>query len=280
VERRLKDGTRLSAVLGPVAPGGALCVLRKSHPSAITVEDLVRRGTVSRAMATFLQHALAGRANILLVGSRDAALEVALNALSTACDDSTLLAVEDMDELIASSPRTRRLSVSGLGDEISQLLRLALRIGDSRLLVDLGTGESMAAVLEAITDGADGVFGTLRAPSLPSALTRLSSAVASCRPGMNMDAAREWLSSCFDVVLEVRRLRDGRYRVLRLCELGTAEQGFSRQDIFSFVVERTAAGGAIEGTFSASGIIPRFVEQLNARGYSVDTSLFTRPPSR
>jgi pilus assembly protein CpaF len=280
VERRLKDGTRLSAVLGPVALGGTLCVLRKSHSSALTVEDLVRRGTVSRGMATFLQHALAARANILLVGSRDAGLEVTVNALSTACDDSTLLAMEDLDELVRDSPRTRRLDVSGLGEEIGQLLRLALRVGDSRLVVDLATGERAAAVLEAIIDGADGVLGSLRAPSLPSALTRLASSVASCRPGMNSDAAREWLASSFDLVLEVRRLRDGRYRVLRLCELVTPEQGLSTQDIFTFVVERTAAGGAIEGTFTASGVVPRFVEQLNARGYSVDTSVFTRPPSR
>jgi pilus assembly protein CpaF len=279
LERRLPDGTRLSAVLGSAAPEGAFAVLSKNRPPITTLDDLVRRGTLSRIMATFLQQAVMGRANLLLVGARDAGISALVNALSAACDDPTLLAVEDAEELLASSPRTRRLRM-GDSDRAFETLRVALRASDARPVVELARGEVIAATLEAVGAGAEGMVGTLRAPALPAAMMRLAAAVAAARPGIDLRAAREWLCGSFDLAVEVRALADGRHRILRIAELSPGDQGIALQDVFTFVVERTAAGGAIEGSFNASGVVPRLVEQLIARGHAIETSLFTRPPSR
>ncbi|MCE7892428.1 MAG: hypothetical protein DYH12_22445, partial [Sorangiineae bacterium PRO1] len=94
-------------------------------------------------------------------------------------------------------------------------------------------------------------------------------------------AAREWVASTFDVVVEVGRLRDSRLRVLRVAELaGVSAEEIKLSDIFSFTVERTAAGGAVEGTFNASGSVPKVADEISGRGFQLESSLFTRPPSR
>jgi pilus assembly protein CpaF len=101
------------------------------------------------------------------------------------------------------------------------------------------------------------------------------------RSGVTVEQARDWIASSFDLALEVARLRDGRSRVLRVAELAKLDDPeVPGQDIFTFLVERTAAGGAIEGAFLPSGILPKVVDELAMRGMSIDTSLFTRPPSR
>jgi pilus assembly protein CpaF len=101
------------------------------------------------------------------------------------------------------------------------------------------------------------------------------------RPGLSPDAAREWLASSFDLGIEVARLRDGRLRVLRLTELaGVADGAVTLRDVFQFNVERAAAGGAVEGSFSSTGSIPRFVEELRLRGITIEASVFERASVR
>jgi pilus assembly protein CpaF len=98
---------------------------------------------------------------------------------------------------------------------------------------------------------------------------------------LTSELARQWIASTFDVFLEVGTLRDGRHRVLRVAEPVAADpSGIQTRDIFTLVVERTATGGLVEGTFQASGSQPRVVDEMTARGISVDSGLFSRPPSR
>ena len=132
-----------------------------------------------------------------------------------------------------------------------------------------------------VASGADGVLALRHATSIKRALMRLAAEIASARPGLGIRAARELLAGAYDVVVEVARLRDDRVRVLRIVELtGSAADEIELQDIFTFVPDRTAAGGAVEGTFSPSGNVPQVVESMRARGENLDSSLFSRPPSR
>ena len=100
-------------------------------------------------------------------------------------------------------------------------------------------------------------------------------------PGLGVEGAREWVAGAFEVVLEVARLRDERHRVLRVAEIvGVSAGEIVCQDIFNFVMDRTAAGGAIEGTFIPSGTVPQVVDAMRARGAALESAIFSRPPSR
>ncbi len=280
VERRLPNGVKAHAVMGSAALSGTVLMLQKPRRVALSIDDLVRSGTISRAMATFLSHCVSARANILVVGPRDAGTSSVVSALSAA-GEGHLVAVQDLDDVVAHDPAATRISLGESGEESRRLVRLAARMPASRLVIELRDSDVTSATVEAIGEGADGVVAALRAPSLRRALARLPGDVAVARPGMSTTAARESIAASFDLAIEVSRLRDGRHRVLRIAELdGVEGDEINVRDIFVFVVERTAAGGAVEGTFSPSGVVPRIVEELGARGVPLETSLFTRPPSR
>ena len=136
-------------------------------------------------------------------------------------------------------------------------------------------------MVEAIADGVDGMIAARHAPGLRRGLTRLPGVIAAHRPQMRIAAARELVANAFEIVVEVARLRDDRHRVLRIAEImGPTNEDIQTQDIFTFVMDRTAAGGAIEGVFTASGIVPQVVEAWRARGSTVESAIFSRPPSR
>jgi len=150
-----------------------------------------------------------------------------------------------------------------------------------RFAARLTTPEVTAAVTEMVASGVDGVLALRHATSIKRALMRLAAEIAAARPGLGIRATRELLAGAYDVVVEVARLRDDRVRVLRVVELtGVSADEIESQDIFTFVPDRTAAGGAVEGTFSPSGNVPQVVESMRARGENLDSSLFSRPPSR
>jgi pilus assembly protein CpaF len=150
-----------------------------------------------------------------------------------------------------------------------------------RFAARLTTPEVTAAVTEMVASGVDGVLALRYASSTKRALMRLGAEIAAARPGLGIHATRELLAGAYDVVIEVARLRDDRVRVLRVAELsGVTGDEIETQDIFTFLPDRTAAGGAVEGTFTASGTVPQVVEAMRARGENLDSSLFSRPPSR
>jgi pilus assembly protein CpaF len=149
------------------------------------------------------------------------------------------------------------------------------------LVVEINSAAVASAVADAVSDGSLGLVATVHAPSARRAMARLSGDVAAAHGGGITAAAREWIASTFDVVVEVGRLRDTRLRVLRVCEVGSAgDDEVKLHEIFAFAAERTAAGGAVEGSFNPSGHMPKIAEELATRGFSLDSSLFTRPPSR
>jgi pilus assembly protein CpaF len=131
-----------------------------------------------------------------------------------------------------------------------------------------------------MSGGAEGILAASGAPTLRQALARLTADLASARPGLVPEVAREWLASSFDLTIEVARLRDGRHRVVRVAELTAEGSIIGTKDIFTFSIERTAAGGAVEGSFHSTGTVPAFVNELAGRGTAVDMSIFRRASSR
>lgn len=281
ISRQLPDGTRVSIVLGEVSPEGAVVLLKRRRPPLRSVEELVRHGVISRSIASFLHQCLQGRANILVVGADDEGIASVVNGLCSICDDPSLYVVADGETFGLPRERTTLFATAELGFDGSSLFRALRRGGAGRLIVDLSDTDTALALLSAAVEGVDGIVGAVRAPSLRRALSRLPAVLVSKNPGLSAGAAREWVRTSFDIGVEVCRLADGRYRVLRVAELsGTTAEEIWLQDIFTFSVERTAAEGAVEGSFNASGIVPKIAAELASRGLEIDQAVFSRPPSR
>ncbi|WP_437878721.1 ATPase, T2SS/T4P/T4SS family [Sorangium sp. So ce513] len=271
VERILPHGRRLFAVLPPAAT--ATLVIRKPQRPDVTLDDLVRNGTISRAMAGLLSQCVLGRGNLLVTGTRDAGTSWLLGALAAAAQpDDRFVVLQDEDELVLDQPNTLSIALGSTAAERTRAVQAAARIRPERLVVSSFSGHVAAEVVDAIGGGMDGVLAAARAPTLRQAVTRLPADIAATRPGIAPETAREWLASSFDLAIEIALLRDGRHRVLRIAELGIEGGQIAIRDVFTFVVERTAAGGALEGTFHPSGLVPDIVEDLQSRGLTVDTS--------
>jgi pilus assembly protein CpaF len=277
VERRLPRGQRMFAVLPRSADRGHVVVIKKPQRADLTLEDLVRSGTISRAMAGLFAQCVAARANILVTGAVGAGTTTLLGALAAAgSTEDRVVVLEEDDELIFNQPHTISLLLGETSEERARAVHAAARIQPDRLVVGAFAGPVAAELVDAMGDGVDGVLAGARAPTLRQAVLRLTADIAATKPGVSTDVAREWLSSVFDLAIEVARLRDGRHRVLRVAELGIEGGRVVMRDIFTFNVERTAAGGAIEGTFTPSGVVPAVLEDLAARGVPVDPSIFRR----
>jgi pilus assembly protein CpaF len=276
-EFRLSSGARVSIDPGHNGKPAAL-LIRRVEKLALTLDELVRRGVISRAMATFFRHCLTGRVNVLVVGAHDGSAEQLLAALVGSQSDARPVWVGD------GVAGQADVSVDfGLSSSVEARRALGVKAGmpGLRFAARLGTPEVTAAVTEMVASGVDGVLALRHASSIKRALMRVAAEIAAARPGLGIRAARELLAGAYDVVVEVARLRDDRVRVLRVVELtGVAADEIELQDIFTFLPDRTAAGGAVEGTFTASGNVPHVVEAMRARGEALDSSLFSRPPSR
>jgi len=279
VERRLPDGLSLRAVVGPAAPSGTLLALRRARRSTLTLEELVRRGAISRAMATLLQQAVAARVNVLVVGPRDGGTQALLGALALAAVDGAPVWVSESGTPPFSAMAS--LDPSQPLERLRKAVDVASRLPGARIVADLSTPALASAVVDCIAEGADGVVASRAAPTLERGLARLAAELVVVSPLLTGVATRDLVASAFELAIEVVQLRDGRYRVLRIAEIvGVSGDTIQANDIFTFVVDRTVAGGALEGTFTPSGNVPRLAETLKARGTPLETALFTRPPSR
>jgi pilus assembly protein CpaF len=275
-EFRVTSGARVSVDASTSRPAALL--IRRPERLALTLDELVRRGVISRAIATFFRHCLTGRVNVLVLGGHDGSAEQLLSALVGSQADARSVWIGDG---VAGGSEVAVDFGLGTLAEARRALAVKAGIPGLRFAARLTTPEVTAAVTEMVASGVDGVLALRHATSVKRGLMRLAAEIAAARPGLGIRATRELLAGAYDVVVEVARLRDDRVRVLRIVELtGVAGDEIELQDIFTFLPDRTAAGGAVEGTFVPSGTVPQVVESMRARGENLDSSLFSRPPSR
>lgn len=278
VDRRLEQGARLFGVLPPASGDGHMLVVRKPQRALSTLDDLVKSGTIARQMATLLAQAVQGRANILVTGSVGAGATTLLGALAGAgsLEDRVVVLQED-DELVLSQPHTVSMLIGDTAEEGARAVHAAIRVRPDRLVIGAFAGHVVAEIVDAVGDGVDGVLVAARAPTLRHLVARLPAEIAATKKLATPDTAREWLAGSFDLVLEVARLRDGRNRVMRVAEFALTESNpLELRDIFTFTVERTAAGGTVEGSFHPTGVVPRIAEDLVSRGVPLDLAMFKR----
>jgi pilus assembly protein CpaF len=275
---RLPSGAHLTAIVPPVAANGTVVVIRKRRRADLGLEDLIRSGTLSRGMATFLQLCLTAKANVLIAGPLGAGTTTLMGALASATPlDERAFAIQEIDELVLPHPYGASFMVPDTGDAGARVVRMATSLRPDRLLVGVMAGDIVGQVVESIGSGVDGVIAAVRGPTLRQALARLTPALVASRPGLDPASARSWIASSFDVAVEVARLKGGRHRVLRICELGADATEIKTRDIFEFTLDQANAERG-EGIFQACGVTPAVVQELKAHGHRVDEAIFRRPP--
>ncbi|MCC6214466.1 MAG: Flp pilus assembly complex ATPase component TadA [Polyangiaceae bacterium] len=281
VERRLLAGGELWAAIGAAAPNGPVLVVRKSRRVQRSLDELVRQGTVSRAMATFLGQAIVGRASVLVVGRRDSGASAVVSALVHAAPaEDPWVVVEPLQEVVPPGRGEVRLALSRDPATAVATMRGASHARAARLLVEPTWPALVAGVVDALGEGTSGIVARVPAPDARHAVARLIADLMAARPTMSVTAARETIATSFDLVLEVVLQGDGRSRVTRLAEVaGTRGDEIALTDVFVFTPDRVAGGGAVDGSFHAVAT-PRFADDLAARGVAVDRAAFARTPSR
>jgi pilus assembly protein CpaF len=165
------------------------------------------------------------------------------------------------------------------GKDDSRAIRGVSRLSPDHVFVPTPHSDWIGPIVDAINEGTAGVVLGATASTLRQALSRMGTTLAMRSPGVEPQTAHQWIGAAFDLGIEVTRLRDGRLKVARISEIRADAHGLRLHDIFTFAYHRTAAGGSIEGSFYATGTVPRVVEDLAAHGNPLDTSMFRRHPS-
>ncbi|MBT8390052.1 MAG: CpaF family protein [Altererythrobacter sp.] len=282
VDARLKDGSRVNAIIAPLALDGSLLSIRKFAKIPISMDKLVALGSVPEAMAEVLQAIVASRRNVLISGGTGSGKTTMLNALSSYIDErERIVTIEDSAELQLQQSHVARLetrppNIEGRG-EVGQrdLVKNALRMRPDRIIVgEVRAGEAFD-MLQAMNTGHDGSMTTVHANSSRDSLSRIEQMIGMSGIDMPQRAARNQIASAVNVVLQVSRLSDGRRRVTSLSEItGMEGETITMQEIFRFKKEGIDENNMVIGHFEATGIRPKFLLDAEAHGIKLPAELF------
>ncbi len=282
VDARLPDGSRVNAVIPPVAIDGPSITIRKFAKDKLTVEQLIEFGSLTRDMAEFLRACVVGRLNIVISGGTGSGKTTLLNVLSGFIpSDERIVTIEDAAELQLHQDHVVRLetkppNVDGRGAvTIRDLVRNSLRMRPDRIIVGEVRGGEALDMLQAMNTGHDGSLTTAHANSPRDALSRLETMALMAGLDMPLKVIREQIASAVDVIVQQSRLRDGSRRVTYITEVAGMEgDTVVMTDIFKF--EQTAIGedGKVIGELKPTGIRPLFSERLQAAGFKLTPQMF------
>jgi pilus assembly protein CpaF len=282
VDARLADGSRVNAVVPPLALDGSLLSIRKFAKVPISMGRLVEIGSVPAQVAEVLRTIVGARLNVLISGGTGSGKTTMLNAMSAFIDGrERIVTIEDSAELQLQQEHVARLetrpsNIEGKG-EIAQrdLVKNALRMRPDRIIVgEVRSGEAFD-MLQAMNTGHDGSMTTVHANTARDSLSRIEQMVGMSGIDIPMRSIRAQISSAIHIVVQVARLSDGRRRLISLSELtGMESDVITMQEIFRFRQTGIGADGSVQGKFEATGIRPRFLEQAMSHGMSLSAELF------
>jgi pilus assembly protein CpaF len=286
VDARLADGSRVNAIIPPLALDGPLVSIRKFSRSRISIDRLIEFGSISQDMARLLKGVVEARRNVLISGGTGSGKTTLLNALSGFIDPGErIITIEDSAELQLQQPHIGRLetrppNLEGSG-EITQrdLLKNALRMRPDRIIVgEVRSGEAFD-MLQAMNTGHDGSMTTVHANTARDALRRVEQMIGMAGLEISPRSVRQQIASAIEIVIQVERMDDGRRRIVSISEVvGMEEDVITMQDIFRFRRKGRGEGGEVLGDFEATGVRPKMAEILRARGIELDPRMFA--PSR
>jgi pilus assembly protein CpaF len=282
VDARLPDGSRVNAIIPPLALDGPSLSIRKFAKDPIKVQDLIRFGSITPEVAQVLEAMVRGRLNILISGGTGTGKTTFLNVLSSFIpNDERIITIEDSAELQMQQEHIVRLetrppNLEGAG-EVTQrdLVRNALRMRPERIILgEVRSGEALD-MLQAMNTGHDGSLATIHANSSRDALTRLETMVSMAGLQIPDKAIRHQIASAINVVLQLARLSDGSRKMMNLHELiGMEGEMITMQEIFSFEMMGLTEEKKVRGRFVTTGIRPKFMKRLEAMGVELPSELF------
>ncbi len=282
VDARLKDGSRVNAIIPPLALRGPCMTIRKFSKHKLTTDDLLVYGTINPAMVTFLRTAVEQRKNIVVSGGTGSGKTTLLNILSNFIpEEERVVTVEDAAELRLVQPHVvsleaRPANMEGKGlVSIRDLVRNCLRMRPDRIVVGECRGGEALDMLQAMNTGHDGSLTTGHANTPRDMLRRLEVMVLMAGMDLPVQAIREQIASAVDIVVQQTRFGDGSRRITSVSEITGMEQStILLNEIFCFRQHGFDEQGRVLGSFQATGRVPEFYEELRERGISVDMSIF------
>ncbi len=283
VDARLDDGSRVNAVIPPLSLDGSLVTIRKFASKKLTDEDLIKFGSLNRPMAQFLKEAVRSRQNILVSGGTGSGKTTPLNILSQFIPEKErIITVEDSAELKLTHENLCRLearpaNIEGQGRiTLRDLVINTLRMRPDRIIVGECRGAEALDMLQAMNTGHDGSMTTCHANNPRDALSRLENMVMMAGFELPSSAIREQIASAINLIIQQTRLPDGSRKIVKITEVcGRENNTILLQDIFTFEQEGYDENFKVVGHHSATGNIPRFIDQLRQSGdLELDMSVF------
>ena len=282
VDARLPDGSRVNAIIPPLAIDGPIMSIRRFSADPLRLADLVDYKSMTSAMADILRGLGKAEINILISGGTGSGKTTMLNVISGFINaEERIVTIEDAAELQLQQPHVVRLetrppNIEGQG-EVTQraLVRNALRMRPDRIILGEVRGGEALDMLQAMNTGHEGSMATIHANTPRDALTRLENMISMAAASLPSKAMRQQISSAIGVVLQVARLTDGKRKLVSLQEVtGMEGDVITMQEIFLFKQTGLGENGAVLGHFCATGVRPRFVERLRTYGVTVPDNLF------
>jgi len=282
VDARLKDGSRVNAIIPPLALDGSCLSIRRFRTDRLGATDLVSRESMTAPMLEFMKAAVACRLNVLVSGGTGAGKTTLLNVLSSFIhNDERVVTIEDAAELMLRQRHvvrleTRPANIEGKGAvRQRELVVNALRMRPNRIIVGEVRGEEALDMLQAMNTGHDGSLTTVHANSPRDALYRLDSMVAMANLNIPDKAVRQQVASAIELIVQIARQADGTRKVTAISEITGMERDIiTLQDIFVF--EKTGIGedGRVYGRFRATGLRPKCAERIAAAGINLPVAMF------
>ena len=282
VDARLADGSRVNAIIAPLALSGPTITIRKFAKKALTPEDFVRFGTWTPDAAKFMELCVRLRKNIIVAGGTGSGKTTLLNLLSGYIpENERIVTVEDAAELRLQQPHVVRLearppNIEGKGAvTIRDLVKNCLRMRPDRIIVGECRGGEALDMLQAMNTGHDGSLTTVHANSPRDVISRLETMVLMSGMELPSRAIREQIQSAVDIIIHESRMSDGSRKVTAITEVtGMEGNQIVMQDIFAFNQTGIDANGKIVGRMKPTGAIPTWIDQIKARGIEVDMKMF------
>ncbi len=282
VDSRLPDGSRVNVIIPPLAVAGPMLTIRKFVQDLIAADDLIRMNSMSRNMSKFLKQAVETKQNIVICGGTATGKTTLLNVLSSFIpEEERIITIEDAAELQLFQFHVGRLETRPsdmLGEgavTIGDLFRNSLRMRPDRLIVGECRGREALDMLQAMNSGHVGSMTTAHANSARDVLSRLETMAMMAGTGLDVRAIRKQIASAIGLIVSVARYSDGTRKIQEICEITGMEGGaITRLDLFRYRQTGLAENGKVLGAFESAGAVPRFYEDLRARGLNPILDIF------
>jgi pilus assembly protein CpaF len=283
VDARLPDGSRVNAIIPPLAVDGPILSVRRFGGAPLRIEDLLQIGSMTESMAAFLEGCVKARLNVLISGGTGTGKTTMLNALSSFIPaQERIITIEDAAELQLQQMHVVRLetrppNVEGRGEIVTRdLVRNSLRMRPDRIIVGEIRSVEVIDMLQAMNTGHEGSMATVHANSPRDALTRLMAMIGIAGLNVTESVVAQMIARALDVIVQLHRASDGRRRIVSISEVtGTEGNVIQMQDIFNFRQKGVDAEGHVLGDFWPTGVRPRCIERLERAGWTLGPDVFS-----